>query len=256
MPHIDVQGVSLEYRTIPGDAHRPWLVFLHEGLGCVSLWRDFPDKLARRLKMRALVYSRRGYGQSAALAVPRTTDFMHDEALFVLPTLLDTLGIEKPILVGHSDGASIALIHAASANRPIAAAVLMAPHVFVESVTVASIARVAAAFATTDLKARLGKHHAHVDDAFLGWSKIWLSPKFASWSLGAEVAILASPTLVIQGTDDQYGTLAQIDAITNRAPGPVQRLVLDRCGHSPHRDREEAVIDAIASFAAGVLDHS
>ena len=256
MPHISVQGVGLEYRTIPGGADRPWLVFLHEGLGCVSLWRDFPDKVARRLGARALIYSRRGYGQSAPLAAPRAPGFMHDEALSVLPDLLDAFAIEKPILVGHSDGASIALIHATSSNRPITAAVLMAPHVFVEAVTVASIARAVEAYEAGDLRTRLAKHHAHVDDAFLGWSRIWLSPQFSTWSLGSEVARLAVPTLAIQGAGDAYGTLAQLDAISSAAPGPIQRLVLDPCGHSPHRDQEAAVLDAIAGFVGRVLDVS
>ncbi len=217
MPHLIVHGVSLEFRTIPGDANRPWLVFLHEGLGSVSLWRDFPDKVARRLQMRALIYSRRGYGMSDPLSGPRTVDFMHREALDVLPAVLAALSIERPILVGHSDGASIALIHAAGQSSQVAATVLMAPHVFVEPVTVKSIARAVEAFATTDLRARLTKHHAHVDDAFLGWSQIWLLPAFETWSLGTEVDLLRVPTLAIQGTDDEYGTLGP----ARRArPGP------------------------------------
>ena len=255
MPHRTIDGVSLEFRTIPGDATLPWLVFLHEGLGCVSLWRDFPDKLARRLRMRALIYSRRGYGKSDALESPRKPNFMHDEALTVLPALLDTLGIERPILVGHSDGASIALIHASASHQPVTATVLMAPHVFVEGVTVASIARATEAYETTDLKTRLAKHHGHVNHAFLGWARIWLSPQFTTWSLGSEVSKLATPTLAIQGADDEYGTLAQLDALAS-APGPVQRLVLDRCGHSPHRDQEAAVLDAISGFVARVIANS
>ena len=253
---LPVDGVNLEVRTIPGDASRPWLVFLHEGLGCVTLWRDFPIRLARRLGMRALIYSRRGYGKSASLAGPRHPRFMHDEGLQTLPALLDTLAIEKPILIGHSDGASIALIHAASGQRPVAAAVLMAPHVFVEPVTLASIARAAEAYATTDLRDRLARHHDNADDAFLGWSRIWLSPQFTSWSLGQEVANLRVPTLVIQGSDDEYGTLAQIDALCSIAPGPVQRLVLDRCGHAPHRDQEAVVLDAICGFVGHAQDLS
>jgi pimeloyl-ACP methyl ester carboxylesterase len=255
MPHRTLDGVSLEFRTIPGDAALPWLVFLHEGLGCVSLWRDFPDKLARRLKMRALIYSRRGYGKSDALDGPRKPNFMHDEASTILPALLATFTIERPIFVGHSDGASIALIHASATDRRVTATILMAPHVFVEAITVASIARATEAYETTDLKARLAKHHDHVDDAFLGWSRIWLSPQFATWSLRTEVTNLKSPTLAIQGADDEYGTLAQLDALAS-APGPVQRLVLDRCGHSPHRDQEPAILDAISGFVARVIANS
>lgn len=248
MPTFPFDGRAIEYRLIPGDAAKPYLVFLHEGLGSVSLWRDFPDKLARRTGHRALVYSRFGYGQSAPLSGPREPTFMHDEALDVLPRLLAGLHIEKPILIGHSDGASIALIHAAEQRHAIPAVVLMAPHVFVEPVTVVSIAKAADTYETTDLRARLARHHAHVDDAFHGWSRIWLSPRFRTWSLGTEVQRLACPTLLIMGTDDEYGTLAQLDAITDAAPGSVHKVVLANCGHAPHRDQPEAVLDAVAGF--------
>ena len=250
MPTIAIDGADLEYRLIPGGAEKPWLVFLHEGLGSVSLWRDFPDKVARRIGARALVYSRRGYGQSSALDGPRRPDFMHHEALVVLPALRAALGLENPVLIGHSDGASIALIHSADPRFAVASLVLMAPHVFVEAITVSSIARVTETYETTDLRPRLARHHAHVDDAFLGWSRIWLSPTFRSRSLGEQVARLAVPTLAIQGADDEYGTLAQIDAISGTAPGPVTRLVLEKCGHSPQRDREADVIDAIVRHLA------
>jgi pimeloyl-ACP methyl ester carboxylesterase len=249
MSFVTLDGVTLEYRMILGDALGPPLVFLHEGLGSMGLWRDFPDKLARRLSTRALVYSRRGYGKSDALAGPRDTRFMHEEAMRALPALLDRLGMTAPILIGHSDGASIALIHAAQGTRPVTGLVLMAPHVFVEPVTLESIARVAKRYATTDLRKRLANYHSHVDDAFLGWSRAWLDPAFATWSLGAEVQRLTTPTLLIQGMDDEYGTLAQLDAF-EVAPAPVQRLVLDQCGHAPWREQEAAVLDAISGFAA------
>ena len=217
MAFIDIDGITLEYRTIPGETgHAPPLVFLHEGLGSVSMWRDFPDKLTRQLRTSALVYSRRGYGQSSPLDGPRAPDFMHREALDVLPKLLSELKIEKPLLVGHSDGASIALIHAANFPHRVAATVLMAPHVLVEPISVSSIARITETYETTDLRDRLARHHAHVDDAFLGWSRIWLSPAFRTWSLGAECQRLTTPTLLIQGEDDEYGTLAQLDAIAIR----------------------------------------
>jgi pimeloyl-ACP methyl ester carboxylesterase len=253
MSFVAIDGVNLEYRMIPGDAAAPPLVFLHEGLGSVSLWRDFPDKVARRLSARALVYSRRGYGQSDALPTPRQPGFMHDEALQVLPALLDRLGIERPLLIGHSDGASIALIYAATAGRNVAGLVLMAPHVFVEGLCGTSIMRIVEQYKRTDLRARLARHHKHVDDAFLGWSRIWLHPEFQTWSLGPEVRQLSVPTLLIQGMDDEYGTLAQLDAF-DAAPVPVQRLVLDRCGHAPWRDQEGAVLDAISGFAARLRD--
>ena len=248
MPSTTIDGVRLETRTIPGAADKPWLVLLHEGLGSVSLWRDFPEKLARRLDMPTLIYSRRGYGQSSALDGPREPDFMHREALDVLPALLDAHGIGRALLVGHSDGASIALINAAHHPERVAGAVLMAPHVIVEAVSQSSIARIAETYERTDLRARLGRHHADVDDAFLGWSRIWLDPRFRTWSLGAECASLGVPTLLIQGEDDEYGTLAQLDAIEAVAPVPPRRLVLARCGHAPWRDREVDVLDAIEGF--------
>jgi pimeloyl-ACP methyl ester carboxylesterase len=252
MPHATINSQRIEYRMILGQAGRPTLVFLHEGLGCVALWRAFPDRLARALGCPAIVYSRLGYGQSdglnAGTSHRRTARFMHDEALVALPALLDTLGVHNPILVGHSDGASIALIHAATSGRPVAGLALMAPHVFVEAVTVKSIARIAETYEVSDLRQRLAAHHAHVDDAFRGWADIWLSPTFRTWSLGAEVQALRVPTLVIQGEDDEYGTLAQVDAIAEAAPGPVTRCVLADCRHSPHRDQEQAVIGAVKTW--------
>ncbi len=248
MTGIEVGGIELEVRVIPGDAQRPWLVFLHEGLGSVSLWRDFPDKLARRTGCPALVYSRRGYGRSEPLRGPREPDFMHVEALEVLPALLAHYSIERPIHIGHSDGASIALIHAASSPAATRAVVLMAPHVMVEPESRRSIARITQVYETTDLRARLARHHAHVDDAFYGWSRIWLDPRFQNWSLAPECRRLEVPALLIQGTDDEYGTLAQLDAIERASRGITRRLVLEQCGHSPHRDQEGAVIAAIGEF--------
>jgi pimeloyl-ACP methyl ester carboxylesterase len=248
MPFIEIENRQIEYRTIPGDGHKPWLVFLHEGLGSVSLWRDFPDKVARRLGCRALIYSRYGYGKSDGISGPRTITFMHDEANTVLPKLCAAFQISAPILIGHSDGASIALIRAADVSANIPALVLMAPHVFVEPVSVASIARITETFETTDLRQRLSRHHERVDDAFMGWSRIWLSPAFRSWSLANEAQRLECPILLIQGTDDEYGTLAQIDAIEQIAKGPTQRVVLSPCGHAPHREQETAVMDAISGF--------
>jgi pimeloyl-ACP methyl ester carboxylesterase len=249
MPLVTIDGRRLETRSIPGDARRRPLVFLHEGLGSVALWRDFPDQVARRLGAPALIYSRFGYGRSDALLAKNTLRFMHDEALKVLPRLLDALGIEQPLLVGHSDGASIALIHAAAAGRPVPGLVLMAPHVFVEPICTASIAKIRERYLATDLKQRLAKYHAHVDDAFLGWADTWLLPEFAAWSIEDLLPRIAVPTLLIQGRDDEYGTLAQLDRIEAGVKGPTARLVLERCGHSPHRDQDAAVIEAIIDFA-------
>jgi pimeloyl-ACP methyl ester carboxylesterase len=178
---------------------------------------------------------------------------MHEEALDVLPRLLDRLGIETPLLVGHSDGASIALIHAALSGRPVRGLVCMAPHVFVEPVCVESIARIRETYRTTDLRERLARYHARVDDAFLGWADIWLEPEFMEWSIEDALDRIEVPMLLIQGRDDEYGTLEQLDRIEARVKGPTSRLVLDDCGHSPHRDREAAAIDAIETFAKGLV---
>jgi pimeloyl-ACP methyl ester carboxylesterase len=251
MLFTDIDGRAIEYRVIPGAvSDRPPLVFLHEGLGCAALWRDFPDKVARELGAPALVYSRFGYGQSAGLEGPRTPRFMHEEALDVLPVLLDHCGISRPLLIGHSDGASIALIHAASPGRPVAGLVLMAPHIMVEPICVESIARISTIYAKRSLRARLARYHAHVDDAFRGWADIWLDPAFRNWSLETEARALSIPALLIQGREDEYGTLAQIDRIAELAHGPIERLVLEKCGHSPHRDQEAAVLAAIVGFTA------
>lgn len=244
-------GKRLEYRwTGPGPDEAPTLVFLHEGLGSVSLWKDFPDLLAETAGCGALVYSRAGYGASDAAELPRPVRYMHDEATTVLPEVLDRLEVRDAVLVGHSDGGSIALIHAAQCTAPrIRALILEAPHVFVEDLSVRSIAAAAEAYRTTDLRARLERHHgANVDVAFWGWNRIWLDAEFRHWNIEALLPRVRVPTLVIQGSDDPYGTLAQVDAIQARAGGPVQTLVLEECGHSPHRDHPEAVLRAMASF--------
>lgn len=253
MPFAILDGRSIEYAAILGDGmSRPSLVFLHEGLGSVALWREFPAKVARRLGTPALVYSRFGYGQSDGLESRRTPRFMHEEALDVLPRLLDQLGIERPLLVGHSDGASIALIHAAMSGRPVAGLVCMAPHVFVEPLCVDSIAKMREVYRATNLRQRLANYHARVDDAFLGWADIWLEPGFRSWSIEDLIGRIDRPMLLIQGRNDEYGTLAQLDRIEAPAKAPTSRLVLDNCGHSPHRDQEAAVLDAIVAFANGL----
>jgi pimeloyl-ACP methyl ester carboxylesterase len=257
MSFATIDGRCIEYATIPGDAGAAGtLVFLHEGLGSVALWRDFPRKVATRLRAPAVVYSRFGYGNSDGLTTRRTPDFMHDEALGVLPALLDQLGIQRPILIGHSDGASIALIHAAAAQRPVKGLVCLAPHVLVEPICVESIARIRQSYFETDLKQRLAKYHTRVDDAFLGWADIWLDPAFRDWSIEDLMGRIDQPLLLIQGEDDEYGTLAQLDQIEARVTGPRHRLVLPGCGHSPHRDREAAVLAAIVAFVNGLGDRS
>jgi pimeloyl-ACP methyl ester carboxylesterase len=239
----------MELRRLAGPA--PRLVFLHEGLGCVGMWRDFPDRLAAATGLGGLVYSRRGHGASEPAPLPRPVRFMHDEAYEVLPALLAAERIEAPILVGHSDGGSIALLHAA--RFPVRAVVALAPHVFVEDVSVASIARAAVAYRSGDLRARLERWHgANVDCAFWGWNQVWLDPAFRGWNIEAEVAEIAAPLLVIQGSADEYGTMAQVEAIRRRARGRVETLVLEGCGHNPARERPEETLAAIAAFVAGV----
>ncbi len=248
MPSVLAGGHRLEYvrvrATRPG---RPELVFLHEGLGSVSLWRDFPARVAAATGCGALVYSRWGYGDSDPLPGDRPVRFMHDEALVTLPELLDRLRVERPVLVGHSDGGSIALIHAAASGRPVAGLVLLAPHVLVEELSVKSIAAARVAFEATDLRARLARHHADVDGAFWGWNRVWLDPAFRSWSIEELLPRVACPVLAVQGRQDEYGTMAQIEKIAAAVPG-TELLPLDGCGHSAHRDQPEAVIAAVVRF--------
>jgi pimeloyl-ACP methyl ester carboxylesterase len=240
---LKVAGVELETEEIAGA--EPALVFLHEGLGSVGLWRDFPARLAAATGRRALVYSRAGHGFSDLPAQDRTPRFMHDEALAVLPELLREAGIERPVLVGHSDGGSIALIHAAA--HPVSRLVLLAPHVFVEDVTVASIEEARTTFETTDLGERMGRYHRDAERTFRLWNDIWLAPEFRSWNIEDVLADVTAPTLLIQGADDQYGTLAQIDAIERGVSGPVRREVL-ACRHAPHLEAPEETLAAAAAF--------
>jgi len=247
-------GHRLEYASIEGaGAEAPTLIFLHEGLGSVALWRDFPAKVAAATGLPALIYSRYGYGKSDPLAAPRRVDYMHEEALLTLPDLRATFGLEEVILIGHSDGASIALIHAGSGTWPARALILEAPHVFVEDVSIASIEAARAAFATGDLRQRMARYHADVESAFRGWNDIWLHPEFRAWDIQEFLPEIRCPVLAIQGADDEYGTVAQIDAIGSQIGGPFERLVLPQCKHSPHRDQEQATLAAMTAFIARVL---
>jgi len=235
--------MNLETQEIAGA--EPALVFLHEGLGSVSLWRDFPARLAAQTGRRALIYSRAGHGASDIPSVPRTPRFMHDEALDVLPPLLARHGIERPILVGHSDGGSIALIHAS--EHPVTGLVLLAPHVFVEDVSVTSIAEARETFETTDLADRMGRYHRDAEATFRLWNDIWLAPEFRDWNIEDVLPAVTAPTLLIQGEHDQYGTLAQIDAIERGVSGRVRRAVLD-CRHAPQLEAPEETLAAAAAF--------
>ena len=226
----------------------PTFVMLHEGLGSVSMWRDFPAQLASATRTNVVVYSRHGYGRSAPVSEPRSVRYMHDEALFVLPQFLDALGIENPILFGHSDGGSIALIHAAGSGRRVAGVVALAPHVFVEDVSVASIAAAKIAFETTSLRERLGRYHDDVDGVFRGWNDIWLHPEFRSWSIEEYLPRITCPILAIQGADDEYGSLEQIRRIAY-ATADVELISLADCRHSPHRDQPAKVLESVARWA-------
>ena len=250
MPFSSAGGHRLEYAWHGGArSDAPPIVMLHEGLGSLALWRDFPQRLADATRRRVLVYSRLGYGKSDPLTGPRGVDFMHTEALEILPQLLDSLGVYKPVLFGHSDGGSIALIHAARAHRPVAGIVALAPHVFVERYGLDSIAAARRSYLDGDLRERLARYHDDVESAFWGWNDIWLHPDFIAWNIEALLPEIACPVLAIQGVDDEYGTMEQIDRLERGVPD-FGRLELERCGHSPHRDQPEAVLTAVARFLA------
>jgi len=251
-----IQGRRLETRLIPGArAGAPAIVMLHEGLGSISLWRDFPEKIAAATGCTVLAYSRHGYGQSDVLDAPRLVEYMHREALDVLPELLGVMRINRPVLVGHSDGASIALIHAAAHSDPrtgVRGVVAMAPHVFVEDVSVKSIAEAKAAFETTDLPQKLARHHADSAKTFYGWNDIWLHADFRAWNIEACLSSIRCPLMALQGIDDEYGSMAQLEAIAAQAGGPVELVRLAACKHSPHRDQPEATLAAITRFVASL----
>jgi pimeloyl-ACP methyl ester carboxylesterase len=228
------------------------LVFLHEGLGSVGMWKNFPYDLVRATGSSALVYSRYGNGFSEILAEDRPVSYMHDEARTALPQVLDAFGIGDAILIGHSDGASIALIYAGESGARIRGVVAEAPHVFVEDISVTSIAQAKVFYETTDLRERLARYHEDVDRSFYGWNDIWLHPDFRSWNIREYVKRIELPMLLVQGADDEYGTIAQLDAIRADARGPVDALYLSNCGHAPHRDRGDMVTAAIAAFVKSV----
>jgi pimeloyl-ACP methyl ester carboxylesterase len=248
---LRICGKTLEFRRIKGrQPGMPELVFLHEGLGSISLWRDFPERLAAELGAPALLYSRNGYGQSAAPEPPfrRGADYLHTEAQEVLPKVLDHFGIQRPILIGHSDGASIALIFAATMNRRPRALVLEAPHTFVEDITIAGIREAVTVWHNSDLPAKLGRHHRDPEGTFRTWYQTWLTPSFKRWSIESLLPEITCPVLVIQGEDDQYGTAAQIRSIENSVSGGVESRMLPACGHTPHRDQTEAALAEMVRF--------
>lgn len=254
MACLKAAGRRLAYEWVGEERGEPVMVFLHEGLGSIRQWRDFPAALAAASGCRALVYDRYGYGQSEALAEPRrTVRYMHDEALFALPEVLAGLNIQNPILVGHSDGASIALIYA-GAGHEVRAVVAMAPHVFIEPICVASIAKATAAFEKTDLPQRLGRYHRDVRKTFYGWSDVWLDPDFERWDIRQDyLPQVRCPVLAMQGHDDEYGTMAQLEEIERRVAGPRALVKLERCGHAPFRDQPEATLAAAGRFIESLV---
>ncbi len=266
---ISIQGIGIETQSItaPAGAANVTLVFLHEGLGSVRMWRDWPARLCAQLGCAGLVYSRQGYGQSDPVPHVRgpsgqtdgqrhgrlLPDYMHREAFEVLPTLLQALGIERPVLLGHSDGGTIALLHASRFD--VRGCIVMAPHVMVEPISLQAIAQARQTFEQGALRERLAAYHADVDCAFWQWNEVWLSTAFANFDIRADLPAIQAPLLAIQGLDDPYGTLAQIEDIAQAVP-QTRLLALPQCGHSPHRDQPQAVERAVAQFMASLVKFS
>lgn len=246
---LEAGGKRLEWARW-GAEDAPTIVLLHEGLGCLGLWRDFPGKLAAATGFGVVAYSRAGYGQSDPADLPRPVDYMTQEAVTVLPQVLDAVGFRRGILMGHSDGATIAVEYAGRvSDHRVRGLVLMAPHVFTEPMGLAEIARAGDAFGQ-GLREKMAKWHRDPDHTFRGWNDAWLNPEFAAWDVAEVIDYLRIPTLAIQGRQDQYGTLAQIEAFEARSYAPVDTLILDDCRHAPHQEQPEAVLAAVAEFCA------
>jgi len=246
---VVVDGKRLETLLLSPAPKAPTIVMLHEGLGSMAMWKDFPAKLAQATGCRVLVYSRYGHGKSQCLAEKYSVDFMHREAQVVLPELLRQFQIHRPILLGHSDGASIALICAGTHPQQVRALILEAPHVFVEDSGLQSIAGIRTLFESTDLPKKLARYHNHAEEVFFGWNNIWLDPDFRKWNIEEYLTPITCPVLVLQGEDDEYGTLAQVQAIQRCIPS-AQALILRKCGHSPHREHPHLTLEAIATFVS------
>ncbi len=248
---FNIDGFNLEYQLLsPSQSDTLTLVLLHEGLGCLTMWKDFPRQVARLTGCRVLTYSRAGYGGSDPCPLPRPLTFMHDEGLIVLPKILDAAEIQRDVLVGHSDGASIALINAGGiTDKRIRGLVLMAPHVFVEELTLASIREARVAYKDMALREQLARYHGNnVDCAFLGWNQAWLNEDFLVWNLEEYLPKIEMPVLLIQGEDDNYGTIKQLEKIMEKLPGKVALTLLPDCGHSPFRDQPTKTLQAISEF--------
>ena len=255
---LDLGAMRLEYRMIgPRPDVAPVIVMLHEGLGCVGLWGEFPDQLAAATGAGVFAYSRAGYGRSSPVNLPRPLTFMHDEARDVLPRLLASIGFRRGLLLGHSDGASIAAIYAGSVqDHRVRGLVLIAPHFLAEEMGIAEIARARAAFAATNLRAKLARWHDDVDTAFKGWSDAWLDPDFRNWNITDALAYIRVPILIVQGERDQYGTARQIQVAQQECTCPVDVALLPGIGHAPHREAPAATLRAVSDFANRLLrDH-
>lgn len=235
----------------------PTLVLLHEGLGCVALWRDVPERLAAETGCGVFAYSRFGYGQSDPAGLPRPMTYMHDEALLILPRVLDAAGIARAVLIGHSDGGSIAAIHAGAArDRRIAGIVLIAAHFFVEDQNIESIARIRAEYETTDLRSRLARYHANVDVAFRGWNDAWLDPRFRDFDITGYLPDITVPMLALQGADDPYGTEAQLEVLERMVRSPLETRLIPGARHAPHLEAKQTTLAAIAAFArTNLMEH-
>lgn len=254
--HRDDRSIEIEYQLIDAaDSQAPLIIFLHEGLGSVSMWRDWPEKVCKALGCRGLVFSRYGYGQSTVRPAdePRSIDYLHQEAHHDLPALLAALGLdnEKPVLYGHSDGGSIALLYAAQYPERIQGIVVAAPHIFVENITIDGIQAAKSVYESTDLAARLGRHHRDPDSVFWSWNDTWLTPWFRDWNIEPIVSQIRTPILAIQGIDDEYGTLDQIEGI-KRLAAQTQLSIISNCGHSPHRDQPDAVVKELGQFIQSI----
>jgi pimeloyl-ACP methyl ester carboxylesterase len=252
---LRIGAADLEYRLIgPQPQDAPAIVMLHEGLGSAGLWGDFPDRLQAATGTSVLAYSRAGYGASTPAKLPRPLDYMHTEALEVLPKLLDAIGFRRGLLLGHSDGASIAAIYAgAHQDHRVQGVVVIAPHFVVEDISVASIAETRAAYESADLKTKLGRWHQDVDNAFYGWSDAWLDPKFRTWDISEYLAYIRVPVAILQGIDDRYGTFRQIEIAQQECYCPVDVTMIPGAGHSPHREAPGATLDTISEFARAIL---
>ncbi|WP_128928379.1 alpha/beta fold hydrolase [Bradyrhizobium guangxiense] len=252
---LSIDGASLEYKWLaPQSADAPTIVMLHEGLGSVGLWGDFPEKLQQAIGAGIFAYSRAGYGQSSPVTLPRPLDYMQREALDVLPKILGAIPFRRGLLLGHSDGASIAAIYAgAHQDHRLSGLVLIAPHFIVEDISVKSIAEIKTAFETTDLKTKLARWHKDVDNAFYGWNGAWLDPKFRDWDISDDLGYIRVPVMIVQGVDDQYGTLRQAEIAQQECYCPVDLKVIAGAAHSPHRETPGPTLDAITQFARAAL---